>query len=129
MKRILSYLTLPLLFCAGFACSDSSTTPSGDIVFPDSNISYAAYVQPLFNLRCSNTGCHDDQSRAGDLSLSSYFALTSKPGIIIPGNSKSSLLAQKIDGRLPHQNTIPIIINTNQINGVKKWIDEGAKNN
>ncbi len=110
-------------------CSDSATTPSNDIVFPDKDVSYSSHVQPVFYLRCATSGCHDDQSRAGDISLTSYFNLTARPGIVIAGNSKASLLAQKIDGRLPHSNPIPILINSNQINGIKKWIDEGAKNN
>lgn len=110
-------------------CNDSSTDNGNDIVFPDKSVSYSAHVQPLFNLRCTNSGCHDDQTRTGDISLTSYINLTAKPGIVIPGNSNSSLLPQKIDGRLPHQNTIPIVINANQITGIKKWIDEGAKNN
>jgi hypothetical protein len=123
---IIFYITL-LPFSFG-AC-DSGTTNADDIVFPSSSVSYAQHVQPLFNLRCSTFGCHDDQTRAGNLRLTSYIALTERPGIVVPGNSTSSLLIQRIDGRLPHPVNIPIIINQNQLDGMKKWIDEGAKNN
>ncbi len=118
-----------LLGAAGEGCGDNSVSNANDIVFPASNVSYAQHVQPLFNLRCMNTGCHDDASRAGGLSLTSYFNLTANPGEVIPGDSKASKLAQKIDGRLPHTYTIPVALNQNQIDGIKKWIDEGAKNN
>jgi hypothetical protein len=66
---------------------------------------------------------------AGNLSLTSYFTLTARPGIVIAGNSTNSVLAQKIDGRSPHIHPIPVTLTANQITGIKKWIDEGAKNN
>jgi hypothetical protein len=55
--------------------------------------------------------------------------MTERPGIIIPNDPESSLLLQKIDGRLPHPINVPIIINTNQLTGIRTWISEGAKNN
>ena len=132
VRGTIAFVSAVLLLAAGFGvggCKDSTTAPGNDIVFPDSAVSYAAHVQPLFTLRCANSACHDDQSRAGDLSLTSYIAMTSRPGIVVPGNSAGSLLMQKIDGRLPHSPGIPIIINDNQKKGIKKWIDEGARNN
>lgn len=110
-------------------CKDSATTPDNDIVFPAMTVSYSQHVQPFFNLRCANFGCHEDQTKAGNLSLTSYVAMTSRPGIVIPGSSASSLLIQRIDGRLPHPMNVPIIINQNQLAGLKMWIDDGAKNN
>ncbi|MBE0643368.1 MAG: hypothetical protein IH600_04755 [Bacteroidetes bacterium] len=117
------------LFVVLTACDDSGTTPGDEIIFPEKDVSYAVHVQPFFNLRCANYGCHEDQSRAGNLSLTSYVSMTERPGIIIPGNPESSLLLQKIDGRLPHPINVPIIINTNQLTGIRTWIAEGAKNN
>ncbi len=111
------------------SCDDSGTTPGDEIVFPDKEVSYSAHVQPFFNLRCANYGCHEDQSRAGDLSLTSYVAMTERPGIVIAGDPESSLLLQKIDGRLPHPINVPIIINSNQLTGIRTWISEGALNN
>ncbi len=111
------------------ACDDSGTTPGDEIIFPDKDVSYSVHVQPFFNLRCANYGCHEDQSRAGNLSLTSYVSMTERPGIIIPGSPESSLLLQKIDGRLPHPINVPIIINSNQLTGIRTWIAEGAKNN
>ncbi len=122
---ILAVCTLSLWYAA----CDSSTTNPDDIIFPSENVSYSQHVQPFFNLSCATVGCHDDQTRASNLRLTSYIALTERPGIVVAGNSNSSLLVQRIDGRIPHPINIPIIINQNQLDGIKKWIDEGAKDN
>lgn len=122
------FLAAALLLSLG-ACDDSGTRPGDEIVFPDKDISYMAHVQPFFDLRCANYGCHEDQTRAGSISLTSYVAMTERPGIVIPGDPESSLLLQKIDGRLPHPINVPIIINSNQLAGIRQWIVEGAKNN
>lgn len=111
------------------SCDDDGTQPGDEIVFPEKNVSYSAHVQPFFNLRCANYGCHEDQGRAGNLSLTSYIAMTERPGIVIAGDPESSLLLQKIDGRLPHPINVPIIINSNQLTGIRAWISEGALNN
>jgi hypothetical protein len=110
-------------------CKDDGLTSADDIVFPDKNISYMTSIQPFFNLRCAYYGCHDDQSRAGNLSLTSYVNLTSLPGMVIPKDTLHSILIQKLDGRLPHPIDIPIRINQNQLNGMKQWVNEGAKYN
>jgi hypothetical protein len=124
-------VVIPLLSLFSSCGKNSNPTTPSDIVFPASNISYAQTVQPLFLQKCAFVGCHDDQSMAGGLSLTSYLALTSPshPGVVIPGNSTNSILAQKIDGRDPHLEPIPTTLTSNQITGIKKWIDEGAKNN
>ena len=111
------------------SCDDEGLGPGDEVVFPEKDVSYAAHVQPYFNLRCASYGCHEDQTRAGNLSLTSYVSLTERPGMVIPFDAQSSLLVQKIDGRLPHPIEVPILINENQLNGIRTWINEGAKNN
>jgi hypothetical protein len=132
MRKTLLFavLAFPMVFLfVNTGCKDSGTDPGDEIVFPDSNVSYTAHVQPYMALRCATYGCHDESSRAGNLCLTTYMDMTSRPGIVIPKDSKSSLLMQRIDGRLPHPPNVPIIINQNQLNGIKRWIDEGAKYN
>lgn len=118
-----------LLLVGAGACKDSTTTPGDEIVFPEKNVSYMQSVQPYFDMRCAVSGCHDDGTRAGNLSLTSYVNTTARPGIVVPFNATASLLMQKIDGRLPHPANVPIIINQNQLDGIETWINEGAKNN
>ncbi|MDH7516130.1 MAG: hypothetical protein QHI48_09680 [Bacteroidota bacterium] len=125
--RDLVACVLAALALAG--CSDTISDVDTQLVFPEKDVSYSQHVQPFFNLRCATSGCHDDRTRAHGLSLTSYFALTERPGIVIPGNSDASLLVQRIDGRLPHPPEIPILVNDNQRKGIRTWVDEGAKNN
>jgi hypothetical protein len=120
-------ITLAVVMMAITGCKDSGISSGDDIVFPAKNISYMTSIQPLFNLRCSYYGCHDDQTRAGSLSLTSYVNLTSIPGMVIPKDTLNSLLLQEVQGKIMHQQ--PILINQNQINGIKQWIIEGAKYN
>ncbi len=129
LATLLFLVVIPLLSLFSSCGKNSNPTTPSDIVFPASNISFAQSVQPLFLQKCAFVGCHDDQSMAGGLSLTSYIALTAHSGIVVPGNSNNSVLAQKIDGRNPHLDPVPITLTSNQINGIKKWIDEGAKNN
>jgi hypothetical protein len=129
VATLLFLVGIPLLSLFSSCGKNSNPTTPSDIVFPASNISYAQSVQPLFLQKCAFVGCHDDQSMAGGLSLTSYIALTARSGIVVPGNSNNSVLAQKMDGRNPHLDPVPVTLTSNQINGIKKWIDEGAKNN
>jgi hypothetical protein len=113
------------------SCSkDSNPATPSDNPFPESNVSYTRHVQPLFLSTCAVAGCHDDQSRQSALSLTTYENATARPGIIVPSNADASVLVQRIEGTLPPRmpfNRQPL--NANQINGIKKWINEGAKNN
>ena len=122
------------LLLAESSCKDQVTDPNANpIVFPASNVSYSKHVDPLLQQRCALGGCHAGSSaQAGlDLLAPSYSSLINhQPRLVNPGASNNSLLAQRIDGRLPPQ--MPYLsqpLNANQIAGIKKWIDEGAKDN
>ena len=116
------------------SCKDQIADPnSSSIVFPDANISYSKYIDPLFQQRCALGGCHAGSTPQASLDLTppSYNNLMNhQPRLVNPSASNNSLLAQRIDGRLAPQmpfNLSPLT--SNQINGIKKWIDEGARNN
>jgi hypothetical protein len=116
------------------SCKDQIADPNvNPIVFPDSNISYSKQVDPLFQQRCALSGCHGGgSSQAGlDLLSPSYSSLINhQPRLVTSGSSNNSLLVQRIDGRLaPQMPYMSQPLNANQIAGIKKWIDEGAKNN
>jgi hypothetical protein len=103
------------------------------IVFPPSNISYSRHVDPLFQQRCAVSGCHVGNSAAAGLNLQtpSYSSLMNyQPRLVVAGASNNSLLVQRLDGRI--QPRMPLgsnPLNQNQLDGIKKWIDEGALNN
>jgi hypothetical protein len=116
------------------SCKDEIANPSvNPIVFPESNVSFTMHVEPLFQQRCALGGCHAGSNAVAglDLSTPAYSKLMNhQPRLVISGASNNSLLAQRIDGRITPQmpfNRDPL--NSNQINGIKKWIDEGALNN
>jgi hypothetical protein len=122
------------LMLVASSCKDQIADPNvNPIVFPDANVSYSKHVDPLFQQRCAVSSCHAGSSaQAGlDLLAPSYSSLINhQPRLVNPGTSNNSLLVQRIDGRLaPQMPYMSQPLNANQISGIKKWIDEGAKNN
>jgi hypothetical protein len=110
------------------SCKDTGTELT-DI--PSSNVSYSEHIQPVFDRFCESSGCHNDQNRAGNLSLTSWANTTSSYLVVAPGLPASSKLVWHITGT-----SLPLMpplgwpaLNTNQINGIKTWVKEGAKNN
>ncbi len=124
--QIIMVIGFVLPFLIVFGCEDS-TGPGSDIVFPDTDVSYSQHVQPLFDQTCALSGCHNDATRAGDLSLTSYHNLTQRPNIVVPGDPNSSLLYLRITGQIGQQmplNRPPLT--QNQQEGIRTWIVEGA---
>jgi hypothetical protein len=109
------------------SCDDSITASDIDnIVFPDSNVSYAQYVAPVFEVRC--VPCHNNSGRKeAGLDLSSWSAATADPRIIARGSDSTSVLVWAIEGL---QNTPPMPpsgrMKENHIQGIRTWIREGA---
>ncbi len=135
MKRFLpQYIIISLLLLLIFvACDDSlSSEYLDDIEIPSSDVSYNEYIQPVFNVKCGTSGCHDDGTRAGDYSVSNW-ANVVYPGIVDPGNVETSRLVWRIEGigvpMMPPIGSIVRPLTKNQVDGIKTWIKEGAKNN
>jgi hypothetical protein len=112
------------------SCKD--TGPGITDVIPSSNVSYNVYIQPLFDHYCSNSGCHDYVTQAGNLRLTSWDGTTASYSVVAPGNPTISKLYQVVSG-ISATPMPPVSINrplnSNQVNGIKTWIKEGAKNN
>ena len=113
------------------ACRDTSNpvTKIDEIVFPDSNISFAKQVQPLFFAACASAACHDratDQNK--NLNLTNFIGVWANFGVVIAGDTSNSRLIWSIEGR---PGTVPMPplkpLTQNQIRGLKRWILEGAK--
>jgi hypothetical protein len=115
------------------SCGGSLLTDSSQIVFPDSNVSYRNHVQPLFDLTCTFAGCHGNSNPAAGISFTSYFGFINRTGLVIIGKAEQSLLAQILDPRFPvsrlHPPSFQTRITQNQIDGVRTWIQEGARLN
>jgi len=137
MKQIYFYLLL--FISAGlviYTGCDSTTVESIDSkTIPSSNVSYLNHIQPVFNIKCAVEGCHDVENRAGGLALTTWSATTDDQTIVFPGDPTTSRLVWVIDANYGSTTPMPPInsgiptLTDNQIEGIKTWIKEGAKNN
>ena len=113
------------------SCDDTITSNDLDeITIPDNNVSYAKYIQPVFNVKCTSSGCHNSESNAGGYNLTTWSNAVI-PGIVDPFNVETSRIVWRIEG-----NGFPLMpppergfLTLNQREGIKTWIREGAKNN
>lgn len=101
------------------------------IKIPASNVSYSQHIQPLFNLNCNTSGCHDDASRAGNISLTTCANTTADPSIVFPGEPDNSRLVWAVEGigNFPMPPPGYPQLTSNQISGIRTWISEGAECN
>ncbi|MFZ1977994.1 MAG: hypothetical protein WAV76_08555 [Bacteroidota bacterium] len=123
-----------ILVTAAISCKDT-LDDTATIVFPSSGVSYSKQVDPLFQQRCSISGCHNSTTHSDGLDLSpsiSYHNLiTYSPLLVVAGDANGSLLYQILTGNniYPMPPSYVTQLNSNQINGIKTWIKEGAHNN
>lgn len=126
---ILSFLTAAITLTI-IGCVDNGViTDPLDIVFPESNVSFSQHVQPLFDLSCATSGCHDGFTQAGGLRLETYADLFQKPGMVRPNDSARSTLRLALRGVTVLHPRIEPLLSENQVRGVAIWIQEGASNN
>lgn len=132
MKKLSIIFLWITLLVISFNCKDTITGEDIDSrVIPDSDVSYKTNLQPVFEIKCNVTGCHDDESRAAGISLTSYQNITSDLSVVFPGQPQNSRLAVAIQVStsipMPPAGYPPLT--ANQITGIITWIKEGAKNN
>ena len=133
MKRILilscSLLAGVVVVTGNAAAQDSSAAT------PAKEISYTKDVAPIFEKFCAT--CHNaDEDHPSQLFMDSYETLMKggKHGKSIqPGNSKESLLLQKMSPAPPFGKKMPpskkLIPTAGQIETLRQWIDQGARKN
>jgi hypothetical protein len=99
--------------------------------FPKDKIDFNAQVKPIFNKKC--IACHGGVRQKADYSLlfRSEALAKAKSGkyAIIPGNAEGSELIKRVNAtdpeeRMPYHHDP---LTKNEIDILKKWIDEGAK--
>jgi len=115
------------------ACK-KSTKSEEEIVLPESDITYFQHIQKLFGAKCATPGCHTYLDRAGDLDLTNYPEIMTKTVqgelIVIPEFGEQSFLYIILKQNYKDTPKMPLdgpYLNSNNTNGVKVWIDEGAK--
>lgn len=99
--------------------------------FPCSNdtVYYQNQVQPIFNTYCTGTDCHSGPKPKENIDLSSYSKAMSS-GKIKPYNAADSKVYKSLidsdpGDRMPPTGNLP----QEKIDLIKKWINQGAKNN
>jgi hypothetical protein len=129
----------PILFLIAFiilisqSCDDTVTSSQIDnIVIPDSGVSFSMHIAPVFNAKCVN--CHGVGITEAGLDLTTWSGTIANPSIVFPGEPDNSKLVWCIEGRpgfppMPPVGSPYVPLNQNQVNGVRTWIAEGAKNN
>lgn len=103
----------------------------------EESVSFHRDVKPILDANCLR--CHQPGGKgyeASGFSMVSYEDLmkgTRNGPMIIPGDSEGSNLVVLMEGRadpsisMPHGTMEPM--STADINTIRKWIDQGAKNN
>jgi hypothetical protein len=124
-KSVTSILALGLLVVAG--CSSEEAT----------QVSFKKDVFPIINTECLD--CHsapDGQGyQASGLNLGSYEGLmkgTKFGPVIVPGESVNSTLVRLIEGKADPSIQMPhggIKLSEDKIEVIKKWVNQGAKDN
>ncbi len=133
-KTILSVLSLIWIAAIlSTGCEDTVTQDDIDsATIPASNVSFSKHIQPVFNVKCNFTGCHNTTDRAGGLALTSYIEVTSNISVVVPGDSETSVMVWTINREAGGRNMPPLgypALTQNQIDGITTWIDEGAQAN
>jgi len=137
MIRPLVYLNILLLSLLFFTCKhqppetiDPISGIPGSTGRPCSNDSvyFANDILPLLNSSCALTGCHNAITKEGDVQLTDYTSIKKE---VVPGwASKSKLYEVIIETGKDRMPPSPMpAFTADQIAKVKKWIDQGAKNN
>jgi hypothetical protein len=131
-RRYFFLITVLFLIVLSFSCDDTITNNDVDLTtIPERNVSFSKHIYPLFQVKCFS--CHGNgRYEAGlDLTLRSRFV---DGRIVVPGDTITSILVWRIN-RPPRAGFSPMPplympqLNNNQIQGVKVWIVEGAKEN
>jgi hypothetical protein len=107
------------------------TLPGGGVpVLPaPGEVCFDADVLPIFQSSCAKAGCHDAASKQDGYILDSYANILKKG--IKPGNANDSKMYKVLidtdpGDRMPQAPYAPLL--QSQIDVIRKWINEGAKN-
>lgn len=127
IKSKLSGLMVVLLL--GFGCNKGGEGPlPGDPCNPDV-VHFTKDIQPILLSGCAYSGCHDSETAADDVILDTYDH-TISTGDVTPGDANDSelytVLMDNPEDIMPPPPDAPL--STQQIELIRKWIEQGAMN-
>ncbi len=130
MKNRILFAFLLLVFFAA-ACETEKIQPAAEPIGPDTIVKFSTQIVPIFNASCNNASCHSAGRTKPDLSgtQASYTDLVNiQNGWIDTTNTSNSLLYTRMTSTsdpMPESGNLP----ETTTNIVKRWIQQGAKNN
>ena len=128
---VLTSLAAGIVLASGFASAQEHAKPD-----TAATISYSKDVSPFLEKFCVT--CHNtDDTHPSELYMDTYELLMKggKHGkAVIPGNAKESLLTQKTSDDPPFGKIMPppkkkVRPTPEQLEMLRRWIEQGAKNN
>jgi len=132
------------------SCKDKGTHPE-DVAFvlPDSNLSFYSHIEPMFEAKCGfDAGCHSPTDTENYLFYGELITKTALMNHQLSSNGEKLvdlnihrtnphlaplyLIVKEGYPRSPQDRMPPYYLNRaplteNQINGIRQWIKEGAK--
>lgn len=103
--------------------------PPASVVCSADTVYFQNTVLPIITSNCAMAGCHDAISHKEGLTLNNYAGIMK---IVKAGNATGSKLVSVISTTDPGTVMPPppmAKLSTTQIDAIKKWINQGAKNN
>jgi uncharacterized membrane protein len=111
-----------------FLSNKPGNAAANNLMNTRNNISFQTEIQPILERRCAK--CHGGDFPSEGLNVQSYQSLlagSQNGSVIIPGDSSSSLLFEKVEsGEMPKRGSD---LTAEQLELIQQWIDEGALNN
>lgn len=132
MKNVFNLIFIAAFFSIiSFVGCDDELPSENDI--PETNVSYSMHIQPILNVKCALSGCHDDGTRASGYSMTSWSNVFRIP-LILEGEAEVSHMVMVLTGQgglsiMPPPSAGVAPVTQKELNGIKTWINEGAKNN
>ncbi|MCK5547677.1 MAG: hypothetical protein KAI64_01590, partial [Thermoplasmata archaeon] len=128
-------LAVVFLFFPLAGCGEDDVTGTGDPVDDVdyaliTTIDYAEHVQPIFDQKCSDSGCHAGTSPAFGLGLDSWESVMAGSDggeVVIPYDAERSLLAEIYRGEATPHSVGADSLKTTLRDFLDRWIDEGAR--
>jgi len=139
-KISITFLCLCVLLVASCGSNSTGNTDMGSndngSAAPDPTFTN---VSKIFSQSCTNSGCHDSSTKQNGVDLSSYDVAITSVGnqygtkVIQVNDAVNSPLVDKISSnnpqfgvRMPYGGSP---LSSDDIDLIKKWINDGAKNN
>ena len=130
------------------ACADFEATEDPTFGLPDdlvTNPSFSANIAPIFDRRCATGGCHSAGTGQASLVLTPdrvhgetvNVPSVLRPGMdrIEPGDADNSWLVRMIEDDAARRDDHPRMplasrpLTANQIENIRRWIEQGAQQN